>query len=237
MKTLWRLTLTAMLAGLAWLSWQSPLPAPAPPPVLASLPTVPIEADSPNTASSLLPGPSMQPEQRTRPQLWRVVTRRVISKEGMTALENRLAAMHLEPLTIQRREDLTMHAFDDAELFHSSKQAHAAARLWQQHNIETTVIKAGKAAYLIGLGRFYQAKYAESMQKKLESTGRKYRHQQRTVPIPVKRFTFPPTDKAAAEALWKQLNATGVIMPVLIPENRFQELYGDSLRPFNATQE
>ncbi len=230
MKTLWRLILTTVLAGLAWLSWQSPLPAPAPPPVLASLPTVPIETDRPNTASNLQPGPSMQPEQRPRPQLWRVVTRRVISKEGMTALENRLAAMHLEPLTIQRREDLTMHAFDDAELFHSSKQAHAAARFWQQHNIETTVIKAGKAAFLIGLGRFYQAKYAESMQKKLESTGRKYRHQQRTVPIPVKRFTFPPTDKATAEALWKQLNTTGIIMPVLIPETRFQALYGKNIQ-------
>jgi len=161
--------------------------------------------------------------------LWRVVTRRVISQEGMTALQKRLAALHLEPLIIQRKENLTMHAFDDAKLYHSSRQAHAAARVWQGHGIETTVIKTGESIYLIGLGRFFQAKYAESMQKKLDSTGRKYRHQQRTVPIPVRRFTFQPTDKTTAEALWKQLNATGVIMPVLIPENRFQEFYGSNL--------
>ncbi|MDQ6981501.1 MAG: hypothetical protein Q9M08_00640 [Mariprofundus sp.] len=165
-----------------------------------------------------------------RQQLWRVVTRRVISKEGMIELEKRLDAMHLKPLTIQRRENLTMHVFDDAEPFHSSQQAHTAARFWQQHNIETTVIKTHEGAYLIGLGRFYQAKYAESMQKQLDRAGRKYRHQQRTVPIPVKHFTFPPTDKATAETLWKQLNTTGIIMPILIPEDRFQALYGNSIQ-------
>ncbi len=233
MKIFWRLSLTSALAGLAWLSWQSPLPAPLPPPVLVSLPPQPTETVTPNAETNPQPKLSAQTEQMPQQALWRVVTRRVISKEGIIALEQRLAVMHLEPLTILRREDLTMHAFDDAKLFHSSKQAHTAARFWQQHDIETTVIKVGKAAYLIGLGRFYQAKYAESMQKKLDSTGRKYRHQQRTVPIPVKRFTFPPTDKVTAEALWKQLNASGIIMPVLIPETRFQALYGNNIQNIN----
>jgi len=230
MKIFWRLSLTSALAGLAWLSWQSPLPAPVPPPVLVSLPPQPIETVTPNAETNPQPKLSAQTEQMPQQPLWRIVTRRVISKEGITALEQRLAAMHLEPLTIQRREDLTMHAFDDAELFHSSEQAHTAARFWQDHDIETTVIKTSEGIYLVGLGRFYQVKYAESMQKKLDSAGRKYRHQQRTVPIPVKRFTFPPTNKATAETLWKQLNATGIIMPVLIPENRFQALYGGDIR-------
>jgi len=219
-----------VLAVIAWLSWQSPQPAPIPPHAQAELPPSSSETlESANISLGHQVKSPLQSNQQSRKQLWRVVTRRVISKEGITALQQRLAAMHLEPLTIQRREDLTMHAFDDAELFHSSKQAHTAARFWQAHDIETTVIKTGENVYLVGLGRFFQAKYAESMQKKLDRTGRKYRHQQRTVPIPVKRFTFPPTDKTTAEALWKQLNATGIIMPVLIPENTFQKIYGHNI--------
>jgi len=226
--------MTTVLAGLTWLSWQSPLSAPAPSPAQATLPPYPVETGDSNLPSGDQPKTPVQSEPGIQQPLWRVVTRRVISKEGIAALEKRLAAMHLEPLSIQRREDLTMHVFDDAKLFQSSKQAHAAAIFWQKHDIETTVIKTGEGVYLIGLGRFYQTKYAESMQKQLDSTGRKFRYQQRTVPIPVKRFTFPPTDKVTAEVLWKRLNTTGIIMPVLIPENRFQALYGNSIQHISA---
>jgi len=222
--------MTTVLAGLTWLSWQSPLSAPAPSPAQATLPPYPVETGDSNSPSGDQPKTPVQSEPGIQQPLWRVVTRRVISKEGIAALEKRLDAMHLEPLSIQRREDLTMHVFDDAKLFRSSKQAHTAARFWQDHDVETTVIKTSKGIYLVGLGRFYQVKYAESMQKKLDSTGQKYRYQQRTVPIPVIRFTFPPTDKATAETLWKKLNTTGIIMPVLIPENRFQTLYGGDIR-------
>lgn len=236
MGIFWRLILTAVLAGLTWLSWQPPLPAPAPPVARASLPFHPAATARQDGISEHRPETLAQSQSAHQQSLWRVVTRRVISKEGINALEKRLAAMQLKPLIIQRREDLTMHAFDDAELFHSKEQARAAASFWQKHGIESSVMKAAAGTFMVGLGRFYQVKYAESTQKQLDSTGRKYRYQKRTVPIPVKRYTFPPTDKPAAEALWKKLNITGVIMPVLIPENRFQELYGDSLQPFIATQ-
>jgi len=216
MKTFWRLTLSIALAGLVWLAWQSPLPAPEPASVQASLPAD-IHDEKQTEAAHI--------------QQWRVITRRVISKEGIAALQHRLLAMHLNPISIQGMENVTMHAFDDAILFKSRKQAQAIAEFWQQHDIQTTVIKAAKGVYLVGLGRLYQAKYAEGMQKQLERAGRKYRYQQRIVPIPVRRFTFPPSRKQQAEQLWKKLTLTGVMMPVLMSETQFKKTYGNSIKP------
>jgi hypothetical protein len=217
MKTFFYLTLSIVLAGLAWLAWQSPLPAPQPATVQTSLPTF-----LPDTKQAS----ALRPQQQ-----WRVITHRVISKEGIAALQHRLVAMHLKPISIQSMEDVTMHAFDDAVLFKNSKQAHAIAAFWQQHDIETTVIKADKGVYLVGLGRLYQVRYAEDWQKKLDRVGRKYRYQQRIVPIPVRRFTFPPSNKQQAEQLWKKLNVTGVMMPVLMSETQFKKAYGDNIQP------
>jgi len=224
MKTLWRLLLILVLASLAWLAWQKPLPAPAPASVQTSLPpTAPKHSDS-DTASPRTG--QTQPQ-----QLWRVITHRVMSKEGIAALQRRLLAMHLKPIRIRSTEDTTMHSFDDAVLFKSHRQAQSIAEFWQQHDIETNIIKAAKGVYLLGLGRLYQVKFAEGMQKKLDKIGRKYRYQERRVPIPVIRFTFPPSDKQEAEKLWAKLNITGVMMPVIIPEKQFDKTYGNSIQP------
>jgi len=217
MKTLWRLGLLCALAGLGWLAWQQPLPAPAPASVQASLPTTAPKKHASGAASPR--------------QSWRVITHRVISTAGIAALQQRLLAMGLKPLLIRSMEDMTMHAFDDAVLFKTHRQAQAMAGFWQQHGIETNIIKAAKGVYLLGLGRLYQARYAEDLQTQLDKIGRKYRYQKRMVPIPVIRFTFPPSSKQEAEKLWKKLNATGVMMPVLISESRFQETYANRLRP------
>lgn len=225
MKLLGKLILTVALAGVAWLAWQSPLPAPVPAPVQATLPApaenmIPSNRNSTGDSSSALP----------KPQLWRVITHRVISKEGIAALQHRLLSMHEKPISIQSMEDVTMHAFDDAVLFKSRAQAQAIALFWQQHGIETNVIKADKSVYLVGLGRLFQAIYAKGMQKQLDRVGRKYRYQQRIVPIPVRRFTFSPGTRQEAEKLWKKLSITGVMMPALIAETQFQELYGSSIQ-------
>jgi len=228
MKIFWFLSLSIALAGLAWLAWQSPLPASAPLSVQKNLP-----AYSPDTnrVASIKAQETVQTQ-----ELWRVITHRVISKEGIAALKKRLLAMRLQPVSIQNMEDAIMHAFDDAVLFKSSKQAHTMARLWQQYGIETNVIKADKGIYLLGLGRLYQARYAEDMQKKLDRVGRKYRYQQRIVPIPVRRFTFAPSTRKVAEKLWKKLNVTGVMMPVIMSETQFNKTYGNSLQPVGHNQ-
>jgi len=216
MKTFLYLTLSIALAGLAWLAWQSPLPAPEPLPVQTSLPADLADAKQVGAVRS---------------QQWRVITHRVISTEGIAALQKRLLQMHLKPISIQNMEDATMHAFDDAVLFKTSREAHTMARFWQQHGIETNIIKAGKGVYLLGLGRLYQARYAQDWQKKLDRVGRKYRYQQRIVPIPVRRFTFHPSGRKQAELLWKKLTLTGVMMPVLMSETQFKKTYGDNIQP------
>jgi len=226
-RVLWRIILTMALSSLAWLVWQSPQPAVQPPTVQVRLP--PLNEAGRNAADS--PAQTGHAEKLfAGRQLWRVVTHRVMSKEGIRALGKRLVSMHLQPIPIHTTEDMTMHAFDDAELFQSSRKARVAAAFWQQHDIETTVMKAAEGVYLLGLGRYYQAKYAEILQKQLDRVGRKYRYQQRRVPIPVVRFTFAAGDKQQAKALWKKLNVTGVIMPVLISERQFEKLYKTAMK-------
>jgi len=222
---LWRLLLLTGLAGIAWLAWQPPLPALQPPIVRASLPAMPVADNS----ADALSGPEDKARQATAP-LWRVVTHRVTTPEGIHALAKRLEAMHTHPISIHTTEEMTMHAFDDAQLFKTRRQASDVARFWQQHDIETNIIRAAKGVYLLGLGRYFQAKYAEAWQRQLNRVGRKYRYQRRRVPVPVVRFTFPAGDRQQSERLWKRLNATGVVMPVLISESQFDKLYGDKMQ-------
>ena len=214
MTLLARFITFALLIALAWLAWQAPASAPVPHIVRAAIPERPVNDQQVEAAPS---------------STWRVLTRRVVSKAAVTSLSRRLENMGLTPLMIEKEEDVTMHAFDDVILFKTRAEAWQASRIWQSYGIESTVISADEAGvFLVGLGRFFQARYAESMQQQLEQTGRKYRYQQRTVPIPSWRFTFAPADKQQAEVLWGKLHVTGVIMPVLMPEAEFQRLYGNS---------
>jgi len=238
---LWRLLLLTGLAGIAWLAWQPPLPALQPPIVRASLPATPVadrtvadrtvgDSTVADNSADALSGPAEKPGQAATPLLWRVVTRRMITPEGIHALTNRLEAMHTHPISIHTTEEMTMHAFDDAQLFKSRRQAREMARFWQQHDIETNIIRAAKGVYLLGLGRYFQAKYAEAWQQQLDRVGRKYRYQRRRVPVPVVRFTFPSGDRQQSERLWKKLNTTGIVIPVLISESQFDKLYGDKIQ-------
>jgi len=200
------------VGALLWLSWQKPL----------------------RTTPALTLQHALPDEQRTSKadparQRWRVLTHRVLSKEGIAALKKRLEAMGLHPVAIRSMEDVTMHAFDDAVIFKTSRKAHRAEKIWRKHKIETHLIRVEKGIYLLSLGRLYQVRYAELLEKDLDRVGRKYRYQKRLVPIPVVRFTFAPSDKPEAEQLWKRLNDAGVMMPSLMPENRFNERYGNDI--------
>ncbi|MBN4076860.1 hypothetical protein JYT48_01130 [Mariprofundus ferrooxydans] len=221
-KTLSQLMIFVLLAIVAWYSWQTPI------------------ADStsqshltfkmpPQSNQSDQPKPSNQHALKSTP-LWRVITRRVITKAAVYALTQRLKAMRLQTIKIHSLENITMHAFDDAELFTSRKKAKIAARFWQAHNIPNNIIKAKKGVYLLSLGRFYQPVYATETQQQLLRTGRKFRYQQRSVPIPVWRFTFKAANKNKSQQLWRKLNTTGVIMPVLMSESQFQALYGSAIQ-------
>jgi len=207
-----RIALLLLLGLAAILIWQKPASAPTPAKVRLAVPTQPAAGEDQKMRSS---------------ELWRVVTRRVVSKAAIYELTRQLKSMGLEPITIRHQEAVTMHAFDDAQLYKTHKEAWFASKIWRDHGIEISIIEAQKDTFLIGLGRFHQENYALGMQKRLNRVDKKFRYQQRTVPIPTWRFTFPPMQKADAEKLWQKLNNSGVMMPVQIPETQFQKLYGD----------
>ena len=209
-----RISLLLLLGTVAMLVWLKPASSPTPATVRISLPAQP-------TVNGIKP--------ENIDALWRVITRRVVSKAAIYSLTKRLQSMNLEAVTIRNKEDVTMHAFDDVVLYKTRAEAWKASKFWRDHGIAVSVIEAKKDVHMIGLGRFYQGNYAEGMQKQLSTIGKEFRYQQRSVPIPTWRFTFAPMTKKDAENLWKRLNDSGVMMPIQMPERRFQELYGSSV--------
>ncbi|ATX81535.1 hypothetical protein Ga0123462_0665 [Mariprofundus ferrinatatus] len=207
-----RISLLLLLSATASLIWLRPAPAPVPPTVRITIPV----SLSDNSA-----------QRDNADGLWRVVTQRVLTQDAIRSLQNQLKAMGLTPLTLRTKEDVTLHAFDDPGHYTTYEEAEKAGNIWKGLGIQADVIKSQEGIYVAGLGRFYQSHYAEGLLIRLKETGKPFRYEQRTIPIPVWRFTFPAAEKTAAEKLWKQLSESGVIMPVLIPEIRYRELYGD----------
>ena len=211
MNQLLRTALLILLAGLTWLAWQKPAPAPDHATLHAKLPEIPAMADH---------------------RLWRVVTNRIVSRPASNTLAYRLRKLGLKPLRIEHREEVTLHTFDDATLFKARSAAAAAAGKWRDSGIEATVTETGKNLWRIGLGRLYQPKYAEIKEAELRKNGREFRYQQRLVTITAWRFTFAATSRSNADHLWKQLRKTGLMNPILISETDFQNLYDDAtIRP------
>lgn len=216
-----RIVLLIIFSALAWFVWQQPSPAPVPTAVRSSIPALPLQPVHSPTENAAAPA-EQEPE-----KLWRVVTRRLVTPAAAKALNQRLKTMNLKPIMIKRREPVEMHVFDDQLLFSSPEKAIMARKDWLKQNIEASIIKVDDDLYLVDLGRFFQTEYAEDMQKRLKKIGKPYRYQRRSVPIPTWRFTFAASGKQQAEKIWKQLQSSGISMPVLMPEKRFQETYGD----------
>ena len=215
-----RTALLLLFAALAWLVWQQPAPAPVPATVRSSMPALPLHPspvpDNNNTAKVV----ELKPD-----ELWRVVTRRLVTTVAAKALNQRFQELNLEPIMFENREPVEMHAFYVPVLFNDYKTAIAEKNNWLQENIEANVIKVDDNHYMVAIGRFFQIEYAEGIQKRLKKIGKPYRYQRRSVPIPTWRFTFAASSKQQAEKTWKQLQASGLSMPVLMPEKHFQETY------------
>jgi len=193
-----------LLALLAWFFWQQPA-------------VMPVE----KTAHTLLPAIEGQVADQ-----WRVVTRRMVTDAAVTALTDRLRALGLTPVTLNSREEVTLHAFDDAIIYDTRSAADLAAQRWKDKGMAVNIIEVSDTVYLIGLGRLYQDENAGLLQQELQKSGMPYRYQRRNVMLPAWRFTFSPLAHGDAQQLWKQLADSGVAMPVLMPESRFQLLYG-----------
>ena len=204
-----------MLLWLAWVAWQPPETVSDLYAVKGNLPTAPDDT----SAGSAAPR-----------DLWRVVTRRIVWPEAAKTLKQRFADADLKAIEIKTREPVIMHAFDDGRIFKDLKSATRAKDEWRKQQVDADVIKVsievGKEVYMVGLGRFYLAEYAEQMQNQLRRIGKPYRYEQRTVELPVWRFTFPATGKATAEKMWAKLQDLGVASPTIMPEEKFEELYG-----------
>jgi len=241
LKRIGRVCALIALLAMAWFVWQTPAPAPEPVTVHTSLPTPPVAHPAKNhdTSKSTNHNSNSGKQlagimQAPTPELWRVVTRRIVWRAAVKALEQRLKDAKLKPIKLKRKEPVIMHAFDDASLFRTAEAAENARKKWLKKHIEATVIKAnievGKDIYMVGLGRFFLTEYAEQIQTRLKQIGKPYRYERRTVTIPVYRFTFPAQPKVEAEKLWESLQDMGVATPVMMPEKAFKKAYGSKKR-------
>jgi len=201
-KNLVSFILLVLLTWLAWTSWQSPEVISGAQKIRAAIPE-PME---------------------TVPALWRVVTRRMVWKKAAEAMHARLEETGLRVVTIGRKEDVELHAFDDIRTFAKRKEAARTKKAWEKRGFEASIIKPD-ARFGVALGRLYLAAYAKQLQNRLRKNGLKYRYERRRVNIPTWRFTFPAASHAEAEKLWQQIQSLGVAEPSLMPEKQFQTLY------------
>ena len=227
MKRFWQLLGTVALLIVAWVSWQWLQPVLTPKAAKHAPPSISQSTEHDRQSSA----------QQSANRLWRVVTRRVITRAGRDALRQRLTGIDSSMLLVAGKEQVTLHAFDDPRLFASHHAAAQAAHQWQQAGIEANVMQTEDHHYRIGLGRYYEVEYAEELQDQLRRIGKPYHYQPRSFAIPVWRFTFPATSKDVAERLWQQLERNGVAMPALMPDAQFQRLYSQadySITPIQA---
>ena len=210
MKHAITLVILAGSAGAAWLAWN--------PPAIQ------------NTSSAVYMAMPDTPAVTTGP--WRVMTRRMVSKQAVSGMRARLAeqGFHGAQL-IQKREPVELHAFDDPRIFETQSQASKVKAEWRALGIEADVLhhlsKDDKPVFKVGLGRFYMSEYAEAMQTQLKKSHKPYSYERRTVNIPSYHFVFPPMSKTEAKALWTRLQAMGAADPVIIQQSEFEAVYAN----------
>ncbi len=160
---------------------------------------------------------------------WRVMTRRMISKQAVHGMQKRLSDVGFHPELIQKREPVELHAFDDPRIFKTQSEAGKVKAKWRALGVEADVLhhlsKDDKKVFKVGLGRFYMSEYAESMQEKLKRSKQPYNYERRTVSIPSYHFIFPAMTKGEAEILWKRLQNMGIADPVIMQQSEFKRLY------------
>lgn len=199
------LVIAAMVAA-AWLAWQAWLP--------------PTSVSSTTTVRSAVPE-----NKHVGPELWRIVTKRMVWKKAISSMRDRLYREGFETQLIVKREPVELHAFDDPGSFKTQAGAEKAKAKWRKKKIDAEVIKR-EVTFAVALGRFYLTSYAEQMQERLKRIGKPYRYDKRTVTIPAYRFVFNPMEKDNATKSWERLQNLGIADPVMMRESEYQKVYG-----------
>ncbi|MDQ6954537.1 MAG: hypothetical protein Q9M20_03750 [Mariprofundaceae bacterium] len=207
MKNILVLMILGVTSGLTWQAWNPP------------------EIQTQLRQNRLLI-PDIQAPEET---LWRVVTRRMVWKQAVADMKNRLLKEGFEPEQIQRREPVELHAFDDPRTFKTQAEARKVKAMWEEKGIEADVLKHqtdnNKSVFKVGLGRFYISEYAERTQDQIKKTKQAYSYERRTIRIPSYHFVFPAMHQDKAESLWKRLQNIGVTDPVIVQQREFDKLY------------
>ncbi len=192
-----------LAAWLAWLAWQPPVTPPAQVSVKGSLPEK-VDAG---------------------PEMWRIVTKRMVWKTAIATMRDRLYKEGFETQLIVKEEPIELHAFDDPGIFNTQAEAEKVKAAWRKKKIEAEVLKR-EITYIVGLGRFFLTSYAEQMQERLKRINKPYVYQRRTVVIPAYRFVFNPMEKEEATRSWQKLQNLGIAEPVMMRETEYQRIYG-----------
>lgn len=164
------------------------------------------------------------------PELWRIVTKRMVWKQAIASMRDRLYRESFETRLIVKREPVELHAFDDPGTFKTLAEARKVANQWRKRGIDAQAQKR-EITFGVALGRFYMTPYAEQMQARLKTIGLPYRYERRTVTVPAYRFVFNPMEKKQAEKSWKKLQNLGIAEPAMMKESEFQRLYGTQPAP------
>jgi len=192
-----------LAAWLAWHAWQPPV---------TIQPKATVRAEVPKMKDA-------------GPVLWRIVTKRMVWKQAIASMRDRLYREGFETQLLVKREPVELHAFDDPRGFKTKAAAEKVKAHWRKKKIDAEVVKR-EITFAVALGRFYLTSYAEQMQARLKTIGKPYTYERRTVTIPAYRFVFEPMEKAEAEKSWKRLQDLGIAEPSMMKESQYQNLFG-----------
>jgi len=154
---------------------------------------------------------------------WRVMTRRMVWDKAVDAFQARLQEKGLKAIVLKRKEAVSLHVFDDPRRFISRTKAEQAKKAWAIGDVD--VLRQADGSYMLGLGRFFIAAYAEQRQEKLKLLGKPYAYEQRTKKIPTYRFIFSALEESEAELLWKSIQEMGAVDPVMMGESEFNATF------------
>ncbi len=201
-----RLLILIAIFAAAWLAWNAWQP--------------------PTSISKISSVRSSIPENKyVGPELWRIVTKRMVWKKAIASMRDRLYKEGFETQLIVKREPVELHAFDDPGNFKTQASAEKEKAKWRKKKIDAEVIKR-EVTFAVALGRFYLTSYAEQMQERLKQIGKPYQYNKRTVTIPAYRFIFKPMEKDEATKSWRHLQNLGIADPVMMRESEYQRVYG-----------
>jgi len=156
-------------------------------------------------------------------EMWRVFTKRMVWDKAATAFQERLKESGIEAIVLKRKESVMLHVFDDPRHFNSRNEAVKAQKAWKIEEVD--LLKRKDDSYMLGLGRFYIAEYAQKRQKNLDKNGTKYTYKKQLKVIPTYRFVFPSLPEPEAQTLWKNIQKIGAVDPIMMPTNEFNAMF------------